>query len=243
MALPRGVGFLLNHRSLWGWVLVPALVNIVVMSGSLYLSFRYTTSLLERWLTDDAWYSAALGFLGDLVAFLISVLIGIIAFVTVAALLAAPFNDWLGVETRKLLGYRTPRQLRFWANLGGVFRGLVEAFKEVVFFLMISAVLFVLGLTPVVGAVVPFIAVPFVWYGLAFSTITPCMSDRDLSFREKRTVLRANRWAVFGFGSACFVVFFIPLAGFFLLPAAVVGGALLVHERLAGGQGDRERER
>ena len=127
--------------------------------------------------------------------------------------------------------------------MAAVCRGLVESLKEVVFFLAISVGLFVLGLVPAIGVGVPLIALPFMWYSLAFTTITPCMSDRDLSFRQKRTVLGANHWAVFGFGSACFLMFFIPLAGFVLLPVAVVGGALLFHERLAGneaGQGDEE---
>ena len=234
MTLPRAVGFLLSQRSLWGWVLVPAVVNIVTLAGSLYLSFRYTTALLDRWLPADAWYSAALGFLGDFIAFVISLLIGIVAFIAVASVLAGPFNDWLGVETRKVLGHVAVGEQGFWANVSALCRGLVEALKEVVFFLSISAALFVLGLVPIIGTAVPFIAVPFMWYSLAFTTITPCMSDRDLSFREKRIAMRANRLAVFGFGSACFVMFFIPLAGFVLLPVAVVGGALLFHERLAG---------
>ena len=209
MTLPRGISFLLSHRSLWGWVLVPALINIAAMAGSLYFSFHYTASLLERWLPGDVWYSAALGVLGDFIAFVISLLISIVAFIAAATVLAGPFNDWLGVETRKVLHHRAAGEQGFWANMATAFRGLVEAFKEVVFFLAISAGLFVLGLVPAVGAVAPFIAVPFMWYSLAFATITPCMSDRDLSFREKRTVMRANRWAVFGFGSACFVMFFI----------------------------------
>lgn len=179
----------------------------------------------------------ALGLLGDFLAFVVSLVISIIAFLAVATVLAGPFNDWLGVETRKVLGHRAAGEQGFWANVTAVFRGLLEALKEVVFFLTISAGLFVMGLVPAVGAVVPFIAMPFMWYSLAFTTITPCLSDRDLSFREKRMAMRANSWAVFGFGSACFVMFFIPLAGFVLLPVAVVGGALLFHERLARDEG------
>lgn len=231
--IPKGASFLLRQRSLWKGVAAPLLINVVGFSASLYFSFSYLAGFAGRLIEQQGWFWTALGFLAKLLAFSASLVLAIVAFIVVGALLSGPFNDWLGVKSLRLLGQPAPAEKTTLArNLIVVLRGLKEALKEVFYFLVIAAGLFVLGWIPVIGLLAPVIGIPFLWYSLVFETVTPCLSERELSFREKRAILAGNRPAVFGFGCGCFLMLLVPLLGFFLLPVGVVGGALLYHRML-----------
>lgn len=228
LILPRGLRFLLRHRSLWKGMIVPLVVNIISFALSLYFSFFYIADWVDRFIEKGAWYWTAIGFLTKFLVFGVSVALAIVFFLIVGTLLSGPFNDWLGAKTLRLLGHEaTQVDGSFADKLVGILRGVVESVKEAAFFLLISGLLFVIGLIPLVGLMIPVIATLFFWYSLAFGTITPCLSDHDLSFREKRVILARNRGATFGFGCSCFLMILIPFAGFFFFPVAVVGGALL----------------
>lgn len=232
LTLPRAVPFLLGHRRLWAGIILPLGINLIVLAGTLYFVFRYARGLVDSFLPQAGWYGTALGVVGDLVAVLLSVIVALIMFVALGTVLAGPFNDWLGVKTLRLLGHPVLEANGFLHNSVLIFRGLVENCKEVFFFVIISTVLFGLAWFPVIGMAVPFLSIVFMCYSLAFSMVGPSLSDRDVSFRDKRRILAGNRSAVFGFGAACFLMLLIPFAGFFLLPVGVVGGALLYHQCL-----------
>lgn len=232
--LPRGARFLMAHRALWTAALAPLGINMVCFASSVYLAFTYVRDFIDRFVPDEAWYWLALEYVGALLAAAVSLAVGIIVFLVVASILAGPFNDWLGNKALVLLGHARSQASAsvselFWIAL----RGVKESVKEAGYFLAVSAALLVLGFVPVVGLAAPFLTALFLWYSLAFAAVVPCLSEKELSFREKRAVLARNRWATFGFGSSCFVMLLIPLAGFFFLPVAVVGGALLYSEVLA----------
>lgn len=231
--LPKGARFLAGERSLWKGIAAPLLINILGFAAALYWSFSYMKGLVENLIEQQGWFWTALGYLGKIFAFGLSAGVAVVAFVVVAALLAGPFNDWLGTKTLRILGEAPPRaDLSLAQNVTAILRAMRESLKEVAYFLTFSVFLFLLGWLPVVGLIAPVIGIPFLCYSLAFGAITPCVSERELSFHEKRRLLAERRWLSLGFGCACFLMLLIPLAGFFFLPAAVVGGALLYHAAL-----------
>jgi CysZ protein len=231
--LPKGARLLAGERSLWKGILAPLLINILGFAASLYWSFSYMAGLVENFIDQQGWFWTALGFLSKILAFGLSVGVAVVAFLVIAALLAGPFNDWLGAATLRILGQAPLHtNLSLAQNLTAILRAMRESLKEVGYFLTISVVLFLLGWVPIIGLIAPVIGIPFLCYSLAFGTITPCLSDRDLSFHEKRRLLAKRRWLSLGFGCSCFLMLLIPLAGLFVLPVAVVGGALLYHVAL-----------
>jgi CysZ protein len=238
--LPRGARFLLGHRFLWPAALAPLGINVVCFALSLYLAFSYVRGLVDRLVPAEGWYWLALGYLGAIAAFILSVAVGIIVFFAVASVLAGPFNDWLGTKTLALLGHKSPQaDVSLFRLLRLALRGVKESVKEAGYFLAISAAFLLLGFIPLVGLAAPFLTALFLWYSLAFSAVVPSLSERNFSFREKRIILSRNRWATFGYGFGCFLMLVIPLAGLFFFPVAVVGGALLYHEVLSSDRHDK----
>ncbi len=50
--------------------------------------------------------------------------------------------------------------------------------------------------------------------------------------KERFALLRRNKAVALGFGVVVFLLFLVPLVAVVAMPAAVVGGALLVRQRL-----------
>src|SRR5687767_10610770 len=92
----RGFRFLNAHPRLWGWVMAPAAVTLVLLGAMIYLVLRIADSLVGRvtsWLPDAI--AGAGGWVIWLIVFAALIFGAFLVFVSVAGIVAGPFNEML----------------------------------------------------------------------------------------------------------------------------------------------------
>lgn len=115
----------------------------------------------------------------------------------------------------------------------GVWRGAVDGFALLSRGLVAAALAGLLGLLPLVGTVLGWIAgVLLTGWVLAHELSSRALVARGLSRRERRDLLRAHRGRVLGFGVATQLCFLVPGGAVATMPAAVAGSTLLAQSLL-----------
>ncbi|ETW94267.1 MAG: hypothetical protein ETSY1_35640 [Candidatus Entotheonella factor] len=239
----QGIEYLAQHRSLWKWALLPAVVNLVLFSVAFailiaYIPTLYNLARFESPATQQAWlWSTSLsilsGTLGVLLIMLSSAVLAIV-FLLISKVIAAPFLDVLAQQVEYLHGETQAATF----NLGYLWRSFWVAIgaelKRTGFVIAVYIVLFLLGLIPILA---PFTALAGTLFTILFLPLQYAgytMDHRLMTFRQRRALIAQRPWLMFGFGVAAFLTIFVPLLNFVCLPILVVGGTLLMMEFRTG---------
>jgi CysZ protein len=206
----RGAGYLARHPRLWVWVILPAIVAAMILIALV----TAVTAALSPWIAAIAAYLP--GSFADNVLAVLVWIVALIAsfaiFVSVAALIAAPFNEELSesIEERET-GVPGPK-LRLWRFLIDLVIGLLHAARRVFIYLVTMGALLVLGLVvPVVGT-----AVAAVLGGIAtarfasYDAFDAIWARRRYRYKQKTAYLRDNRWRTLGMGAVVAVLLLVP---------------------------------
>jgi CysZ protein len=231
----RALAVLAGRPGLWGYILVPILVNIVVgvtiYAGLLTLGLRAIDSFvagLEGWAALVSVLLRVLLIVGLLVA------TGFVL-VRVGVVLGAP---WYAKLSNQLELLRTGQPLpEDGAGLNAALRDLGRALafelKKLLLTLTIGLGLLLLNLIPVAGQVLAIVG----WVALG-ATIT-CLDffdypleRRRLGFRQKLGLIRRTLPASAGFGLACFWLVSIPFVNLLSIPLCVAAGTLFFCDRI-----------
>jgi CysZ protein len=234
----HGVGLLLRGQRLWrrrpGLMLlglVPALVVAVAMVA-LFVTLAVYVDDLVAWATPfaDGWSSGVRAFARVLVELVLLVGAGFLLVISYTGLTLAvgdPFYEriWLAVEQE--LGGDVPTSGVGWL------RGALDGLVLVAFGLLASAVVFVLGLLPVVGAVIgAVLGVVVSGRLLAGELVSRGLEARGMDRRARRALLQRHQGSLLGFGVAVQVCFLVPLGAVLVMPGAVAGATYLAREAL-----------
>lgn len=115
----------------------------------------------------------------------------------------------------------------------GVWRGAVDGFALLTRGLLAAAVAGLLGLLPLVGTVLGWVAgVLLTGWVLAHELSSRALVARGVSRRERNALLRAHRGRALGFGVATQLCFLVPGGAVATMPAAVAGSTLLAQSLL-----------
>ncbi|HVO29874.1 MAG TPA: EI24 domain-containing protein [bacterium] len=234
--VPRGILFLLRNRWTWPLAFVPVLFAVVVLVAVTAFS----------WLGVAAFAGWVFAFFDDRFAARtspgVASALAILALVVVASGIALA-GVLLFAELVKAVGQPFWKEMtaRMEAQEGGApadapgsgraILALRDSAVLVAIWLAIATPLLLLGLVPVVGqTIVPAAeALLAAWVVAAELTQIP-LDRRGMRALERHRFLRAHKAEAFGFGLAALAVFLLPLANVFLLPGAVLGGAMLVRD-------------
>lgn len=239
----RGVDFLRQGFSLWITSprlmfigAIPALiVGLVYVAGIVFLAVNlngiaewatpFAAGWAEPWRTAARFAVAAAVVIGSIV--LLSY-----TYVAVTLLVGDPFYEriWRTVETR--LGNAPPE------NSAGLVRSVLRAVADAIRLLapivLLGALIFISGLIPAVGGLLAFsLGALFGGWILALELTGLAFDARGYTLRQRRDVLADHRATSLGFGVATYLLFLIPFAAVFVMPAAVAGAALLSRHALA----------
>ena len=216
---------LARSRALRRFVWMPMVVSFVVIAVLLALGHAGIEELRE-WLVIRLpdW----LDWLATVLAPVFHVLAVVLAgwmFSFLAALLASPF---LGV-----LSARAEREA-FGTGPDGdesvglaISRAFAREARKLAYHLPRLAAVFVLTLIPIVNVAAPFLWIAFGAWMLAVQFVDYAAENRGVAFGDTVALLRANRWAAFGFGAPVALLLAIPFAALVVIPAAACGGAVL----------------
>jgi CysZ protein len=231
---------ILNRRSsLWGYVIVPILVNLVV--GTLLYASLLVVGLqqIDAWVAGLTGAMALLGWLLRLL--LIIVLLIVVGFLLVrfGVVLGSPWYGRLSEELEQLqLGQAPPAEP---LTPAGIARDLSRAvqfeLKKLALVLPVGLGLLLLNFLPFVGQVVGTAG------GIALGATITCLDffdgpleRRRLRFREKLAFVRNHFPASAGFGLICLGLVSIPLVNLIAIPLCVTAGTLFFCEQFKAAQ-------
>ncbi|MBK5944807.1 sulfate transporter CysZ [Halorhodospira halophila] len=216
------------------FVVIPLAINAVLFAVALVLGAAavaelvgYLQGMLPGWLDWIALLAWPLYVVAGL-------LVIFFAAGMVANLIAAPFMKPLAAAVEHhLTGEVPPRRLRTVRAVVLDIPGSVGSeLAKLVCFLLRALPLLLLFLIPGVNALAPFAWLIFGAWMLAREYLDPPLTNHGYSFRDQGRLIARHRTGTLGFGGAAAVANTIPGVNFFVLPAAVAGGASLVSARM-----------
>ncbi len=238
MGFGRGAGFLLRGLRLWrerpGLMLlgiIPAVI-VALLVGALLVTLLFVADDLIAWATPfaDGWDDGVRGlFRGALFLLVIlgAVMLAVVTFTGLTLAVGDPFYERIWKEVELSLGGDVPEQGVGWV------RGALDGLVLVAMGVLTAIGVFVIGLLPVVGAVVGAI-VGLMVSGrlLAGELVSRPLEARGLDRAARAALMRRHRGAMLGFGVCVQACFLVPLGGILVMPAAVAGATYLAREAL-----------
>jgi uncharacterized protein involved in cysteine biosynthesis len=233
-AVFRGFLVLASSSKLRNWSLVPFLIAILLGSlitiFGLYLvasSIGAVAIQLSSWLSlsPGSWITAAITLLMWPIALL---LLGVLVYVGVR-LIVAPFYSILAEISLVELGLceNKPWQGRQWLKF--TLRMLAVSILKSFIFAIGTAILFVCSLIPLLNL---FAAVGFILM-LSFDLSDYSFEAMGWGLRRRFHHFRAN-WPLYsGFAVSLGMLLVIPGMGIITLPAAVIGGSLILQRSIS----------
>ncbi|MFB9310867.1 CysZ protein [Agromyces hippuratus] len=229
--LLRGFGFWARRPGVMMLGLIPAaIVFAIVLAALVALGIQlpaiveWATPFAERW---DAFWTASLRIAIAAVTFAGAVLLAAVTFTAVTLAVGDPFYEriWRAVEIE--LGGEVPdRGAGFW-------RAAADAAALIALGVVAALAVALIGLIPVVGAVVaPVLGVVLSGWLLARELTARAFEARGITSTDRKAVLRGQRARMLGFGVATQLCFMVPLGAVIAMPAAVAGSTMLARAAL-----------
>ncbi|HLO50734.1 MAG TPA: EI24 domain-containing protein [Kamptonema sp.] len=248
----RALGLLLQTPKLWGYVLIPLLVNLIVCTA-LYLGllfpslhgidvlvadlstkFNILIAGLPTWLSYLSVLTSVLGWL--LRTLLVGGLLLVIGFLLVqfGVILGAPWYGQLSEQLELLIiGKLPPADTSFLGIFGEIKRALGFELRKLQLLVSIGLPLLLLSFIPAVGSIV--VGAGSIALGatlVCLDFLSAPLDRRRLDFRDKLELLRANFPASATFGLVCFGLVSIPLLNLLTIPLCLVAGTLFFCDRI-----------
>ena len=226
----RAAEFLLARPHLWLLVLVPVVLNALLLAGLFYWGFSYIADELRDSLAShDAWYWHALSWFVRIFFWAVVLVIVYFIFTPLALVIAAPFNDALGLRAERLYGFAVADTRPALAALVGdtVFCLLNEC-KRLVVVIGVFLLLLLLNLVPVVGNAA-YVAASLAWgaWCAALEFTSYAADRRRIAFAAKWAMLSRHRAAAFGFGLATVGLLLVPFVNVLAVAVSAVAGTML----------------
>ena len=206
---------------LWRMLGLLAGLMLVLMLGV----FFFADYLASLWIPEgDTLFWVVVGYIASILAGLLSVVVGAVAFVALASAAAAPWLDTLAYRTEKIMGFATVENDASWAN-----QALAAAINSIrpLFGLLLWGLLALVffWFPPLMTLIWTYGSIQFLNYEL-FDTQA---SRKDLKFKARKQNMKEHRWFWLGFGGISLLLMAVPILNIFVLPAAVVALAKKGH--------------
>jgi CysZ protein len=248
--------FIRKHSQLWGCVVIPILVNLVIgaalYAGLLLPGWRgidQWASGVPDWLTQwvanlPSWASRLLTwlptgatFLDDVLRFLMAIALFVLTgllLVQFGAILGAPWYGNLAEQTERLRRGQVPVGSPSLSRaLQDIWRAITFQLKKLLLLIVFGLPFLVLNFVPPIGttiASVGGVALAALLVGLDF--LDAPLERRRLSFRRKLGVFARSLPASATFSWACLVLVSIPFVSLLAVPICVAAGTLFCCDRV-----------
>lgn len=222
-----------SPRLMWLGVLPALIVGLVFLAAVIVLAINFDVLVTAITPFARGWeFEPLVRIAAGLAVFALSILLIVYTYAAITLAVGDPFYEriWHAVESR--LGDGPPEQKEgFWKSLG---RGLGNGIQLFLATVLVSVLVLVLGFIPVVGQIVaPVLGAFFAGWFLTLELTGFAFDARGLRLRDRRRLLGARRARTLGFGVATYLLFLVPFAAIFVMPAAVAGATFLAREALA----------
>lgn len=162
----------------------------------------------------------------DVAVLLLAGVVLVLGFTAVTLAIGDPVYERISRRVEERLGDAPVEHDEPW--IVGVRRALAEGLLLTAAGLLVGVAAFLLGLVPVVGAVLATLVGLVLGGRLLVLELTGTpFAARGLRLADRRRALRHHRMRVLGFGAVLSALFLIPFAAVVLMPAAVAGATVL----------------
>lgn len=214
--------------------IIPALINILIYAAIFIFTYRYIISLsgtLSGFNQPDPGFFNYLIHISILVlSFFLLLFISYLAFVILGGIISAPFNEQISIKVEEMIkGQKFVNQNGFWKD---AWLSIKAEVVKLAFYFAVIIPLFVIGFFPVVGAPVSTI------FGFIFSAFYNALDFMDYPMTrdlfplfKKIKVVKSKFMLSFGFGTAAFLILFLPVVNALLKPVLVISGTAIFFEK------------
>ncbi|HLU68322.1 MAG TPA: EI24 domain-containing protein [Kofleriaceae bacterium] len=225
----RGFHYLMAHPRLWGWVVAPAILTLIliiaIIAGVLALiapAVAWVAVLVPDFL--EGWVGGVLRLL--VVVGLASA--GFVVYVSVSGMLAGPFCELLSESIEERVTGKKPPPFSPIAFVRGLVIGIVHSIRRLGVYLATLALVFVLGAAlPVVGPAAAMVVGAYLAArASAYDCYDAVLARRGLSYRDKGAYLRAHRGRTVGLGAVVAGLLLVPGVNLVALGLGAAGATL-----------------
>ncbi len=229
--LGRGFGYWRIRPGLMVLGLIPGVIALLLLIAAL-LPLLLSLGFITEWMTpfadgwDPFWATALRSALGVVIAIGALVLASVV-FTALTLLIGDPFYQriWRAVEHD--LGGHVPE------GDGGLRVALGESIRLVALGLLVALLALLIGLIPVIGAVLATVTSILLTGRLLARELTGrALNARDVPTDIRSQLFAARRSRLLGFGVATQLCFMVPLGAVFIMPTAVAGATILARDLL-----------
>ena len=223
----HAVRFILDHRRLLKYILIPFAINLVIFCLAIYLGLDFFNNFISHHVPQgEAWYWFLLNYLLWIIAVLLTAVLVFFTFAVIGSLIASPFNDVLSEKTEAILTGRSGGEsFSLKVFLRDARRTLFDETRKILLFVLVMILLLLLNLIPVVGSLLyPLLSAGLTIFFLVVEYTGYAFTRKHLSFKDQRGYIFRNKSLLFGFGTGLLLVLAIPLFQFLCIPLGVVSG-------------------
>jgi CysZ protein len=214
---------LIRQSGLKRFVILPFLINFSLFTGLFFVFFHYVEKfnswvnhMLPAWLH---WLSMIIWLL-----FLLSFAVSLIyTFMSIANVIAAPFNSLLAEKVEEYLTGQSVPSFTLYENFKNTPRLIARQCSILVYYVPRAVLLLILFFIPFIQMIAPLLWFLFNAWFLTINCIDYAFEQHHLSFAVMRLWLKKRRGPALSFGIATFAATAIPILNFIAMPAAIAG--------------------
>jgi CysZ protein len=226
---------LVNRLGLWGYVLAPGLVSILVAVGLFGTAWGLSDNIgdallrLIPGLADKGWAENA----ARIASAVVILALGLVVFKQLVLALAAPIMSPLSEKVERYLAGDAYFVMRFSVSqmMADMIRGLRIALRNVARELLFTMLLLLLGLIPVIGVAAPVLIFIVQAYYAGFGNMDYTL-ERHFKVRDSVRFVRRHRGVAIGNGVVFLLLLLTGIGFLFALPLGAVAATVETRKRL-----------
>ena len=228
----RGLAFLNAHPRLWGWVIAPALVSLLLLIALIVAVARLVSPIVDAvasrvpsWLEGVASWG-----LGILVVVALAAGAALI-FVALVGVIAGPFCELLSEAVEARLTGRPSPPFSLRGFLAGAVLGIGHGLRRLIAAVIAAVLLFALSLIPIIGTLTALTV--GAWLSAraaAYDAYDSVLSRRELAYRDKLAFLDRHRSRTLGLGAAVAGLLLVPVANLVALGIGAAGATIAAQD-------------
>ncbi len=221
---------------LWGYVLIPALLSILVAIALLGVAWSLSADVghwllgLIPWLKDEG----VSGWIARLLSALLMLSVGLAMFKQIVMALSSPFMSFLSEKVERYLAGEAYQELRFSVPqaLSDMWRGIRISLRNLVRELLFTVLILLLGLMPILGLLAPVLLFAVQAYYAGFGNIDYTL-ERHFRVRDSVRFVRRHRALALGNGTVFMLLLFTGVGFLVALPLSTVAATVETVKRLS----------
>jgi CysZ protein len=198
--------------------------------------FAAAFTLRDRWL-ELLPSSGALRAIVGVLAHLALLVVAYFAFLPLASLIAAPFNETIAESVEHLITGREPPPFSLARLLRDLGRAIVHELRKLFRYLLLALGVLLASLIPAVGPVLGIVGGGYLAARFAaYDALDATLSRWGWPYARKTALIRSRRGACLGLGAVVAGLLVVPFVNAVAMPVGAAGGALLAVSLVPEGQ-------